>query len=138
LNEDLIRMLYIPEEGSDPVAQRQLKELQRKERLYRGSRPQPDVRDRTILIDGGLATGTRMRAAIARLSAQHPARIVVAVPTVAPETCEALKSKVNEVICAITPKPFLGVGQWYEDFSQTTDDGVRLFLEDIHQQLVTG
>ena len=139
LNEDILRLLHIPEEVIDRVAQRELKELQRREQLYRGDNPPPQVEGKTvILIDDGLATGASMRAAIAGLRAQHPARIVIAVPTAAPETCEAFKAEVDEVICAITPEPFLGVGRWYEDFSQTTDEGVRLFLEDIRRQFVPG
>jgi len=139
LNEDILRLLHISEEVIDRVAQRELKELQRREQLYRGDNPPPQVEGKTvILIDDGLATGASMRAAIAGLRAQHPARIVIAVPTAAPETCEAFKAEVDEVICAITPEPFLGVGRWYEDFSQTTDEGVRLFLEDIRRQFVPG
>ena len=135
LNEDIIRALHIPEKVIDQVAQRELQELQRREQLYRGNRPPPEVRDRTvILVDDGLATGASMRAAIAALRAQHPARIVVAVPTGAPEICEAFKTEADEVICAVTPEPFLGVGRWYEDFSQTTDEGVRLFLEDARSR----
>jgi putative phosphoribosyl transferase len=80
------------------------------------------------------ATGASMRAAVRRLRAQHPARIVVAVPAAAAETCKSFESEVDEVICAITPEPFLGVGRWYEDFSQTTDEDVWLFLEDVHRQ----
>ena len=139
LNDDIVRMLNISEEVIDHVAQRELRELQRRERLYRGDNPAPEVRDQTvILIDDGLATGASMRAAIAGLRTQQPARIVVAVPTAAPETCEAFQTEVDEVVCAITPEPFLGVGRWYEDFSQTTDEGVRLFLQDIRRQLVHG
>ena len=77
-----------------------------------------------------------MRAAIVGLRTQHPARIVVAVPTAAPETCEAFETEVDEIVCAITPEPFLGVGRWYEDFSQTTDEGVRLLLQAVRRQLV--
>lgn len=139
LNEDIIRRLHISEEMIDHVAQRELKELQRREQRYRGDNPPPEVLDKTvILIDDGLATGASMRAAIAGLRAQHPARIVVAVPTAAPETCEDFKAEVDEVVCAMTPEPFLGVGRWYEDFSQTTDEGVRLFLEDVRHQLIPG
>lgn len=137
LNEDILRMLPLPSELIERVAQRELQELQRRERLYRGDRPPPDVRDRTvILVDDGLATGASMRAAVQALRAQNPKRIVVAVPTAAPEACEAFEKEVDEVVCAITPEPFLGVGRWYEDFSQTTDEGVRLFLEDARRQLV--
>jgi len=81
-----------------------------------------------ILVDDGLATGSTMQAAVAALRQQQPARIVVAVPTAAPETCDALRAEVDEVICAITPEPFHSVGLWYKDFSQTTDDEVRELL----------
>lgn len=139
LNEDIIRMLRLPAEVIERVAQHETKELARRERMYRGDRPAPEVRDRTvILIDDGLATGASMRAAVAGLRAQNPKRIVVAVPTAAPETCDEFQSEVDEVVCAITPEPFLGVGRWYDDFSQTTDEGVRLFLEDARRQLVPG
>lgn len=139
LNEDIIRALHLSEEVIERVAQRELQELQRREKRYRGNNGPPEVRDRTIiLIDDGLATGASMRAAVVGLRAQNPKRIVVAVPTAAPETCESFHNEVDEVVGAITPEPFLGVGRWYEDFSQTTDEGVRLFLEDIRRQLVPG
>lgn len=135
LNEDVIRMLNIPQDVIDRVAQQELRELQRREQRYRGNFPPPDIRDRTvILVDDGLATGASMRAAITGSRAQFPKRIVVAVPTAAPETCEAFAKEVDEIVCAITPEPFLGVGRWYEDFSQTTDEGVRLFLKDIRKR----
>ena len=137
LNKDIIRTLNIPEEGVNQVAKREMQELQRREQSYRGNLPAPEVRNRTvILIDDGLATGASMRAAIVGLRTQHPARIVVAVPTAAPETCEAFETEVDEIVCAITPEPFLGVGRWYEDFSQTTDEGVRLLLQAVRRQLV--
>lgn len=137
LNEELIRALRIPDEIIDRVAERELQELRRREQKYRGDRPAPELQKRTvILVDDGLATGASMRAAVAGLRARHPERIVVAVPTAAPETCEAFESEVDEIVCAITPEPFLGVGRWYEDFSQTTDEGVRLFLEHARRQLV--
>ena len=113
----------------DAVAAREQQELARRERLYRGGRPPPEVRGRTvILVDDGLATGATMRAAVAALRQLQPARIVVAVPTASPETCEEMKAEVDEVICAITPEPFHAVGLWYEDFSQTTDEEVRDLL----------
>jgi predicted phosphoribosyltransferase len=101
----------------------------RRERLYRGDRPAPDVRGRTvILVDDGLATGATMLAAVKALRQQQPARIVVAVPTASPEICQQLRAEVDDVICAITPEPFHAVGLWYEDFSQTTDEEVRDLL----------
>src|SRR6202047_2779077 len=129
LNDEIVRGLRIPEYIIDAVAARDQQELRRRERLYRGGRPPPDVRGRTmILVDDGLATGATMRAAIMALRQLQPARIVVATPTASPEICEELRSEVDEVICAITPQPFLAVGHWYEDFSQTTDDEVRNLL----------
>jgi predicted phosphoribosyltransferase len=139
LNGDIIRLLSVPEEVINFVAKRELQELQRRETLYRGNRPTPEVRDRTvILIDDGLATGASMRAAIAGLRAQHPTRIVVAVPAAAPDICEAFRSEVDEVVCAITPEPFYGVGRWYEDFSQVTDEEVQMLLEKANHQYLYG
>ena len=130
LNEEVVRALRIPEEVIDEVAAEELEELERRERLYRGDRPPPDVRGRTIiLIDDGLATGSTMRAAIAALRQQHPARIVVAVPVGAPETCAEFQDEADEAICALTPEPFYAVGLWYGDFTQTTDKEVRDLLE---------
>ncbi len=129
LNDELVRALRIPEYLIDNVVAREEQELARREQLYRGNRPPPDVRGRTvILVDDGLATGATMLAAIKALQQQQPARIVVAVPTAAPETCEELRAEVHDVICAITPQPFHAVGLWYEDFSQTTDEEVRNLL----------
>jgi erythromycin esterase-like protein/predicted phosphoribosyltransferase len=129
LNDQIVQRLGIPQYIIDAVAARELQELARRERLYRGGRPPPDVRGRTvILVDDGLATGATMRAAIMALRQLEPARIVVAVPTASPETCEELKAEADDVVCAITPEPFLAVGHWYEDFSQTTDEEVRDLL----------
>ena len=129
LNESVVNALGIPDNVIDAVAAQEERELARRERLYRDGRPPPDVRGKTvILVDDGLATGATMHAAIRALRQQHPARIIVAVPVAAPETCEALRAEVDEVICALTPEPFLAVGFWYEDFSQTTDEEVRDLL----------
>lgn len=106
-----------------------MRELERRERLYRGARAEPDVSAKTvILVDDGLATGSTMRAAAEALRQQNPARIVVAVPVSAPETCDEYRMGVDEIICAQTPEPFMGVGMWYRDFSQTTDEEVREIL----------
>ena len=91
-----------------------------------------------IVIDDGLATGASMRAAVAGLRARHPARIVIAVPAAAAETCDMFRSEVDEVVCAITPEPFHGVSRWYEDFSQVTDEEVRTLLEEANRQLLYG
>jgi len=129
LNDQVIGGLRIPDYIVDEVAASEQRELMRRERLYRGDRPAPDVRGRTvILVDDGLATGATMLAAVKALRRQQPARIVVAVPTASPEVCEQLRAEVDDVICAITPEPFHAVGLWYEDFSQTTDEEVRDLL----------
>jgi putative phosphoribosyl transferase len=129
LNDQLVNRLGIPDHLIDAVAVREGQELARRERLYRGGRPLLDVRDRTvILVDDGLATGATMRAAIAALRQLYPARIVVAVPTASPETCEEMRAEVDDVICAITPEPFQAVGRWYQDFAQTTDEEVQDLL----------
>jgi predicted phosphoribosyltransferase len=129
LNDEIVRGLGILEHQIDAVVARELQELARRERLYRGDRPPPDVAGRTvILVDDGLATGATMRAAVAALRRQRPAGIVVAVPTASPDTCEALKAEADDVICAMTPDPFFAVGHWYDDFTQTTDEEVRDLL----------
>ncbi len=130
LNDDVVQALRIPRRVIQAVVERELGELERRERAYRGDRPAPEVRGRTvILVDDGLATGSTMRAAVTALRRLGPARLVVAVPTAAPSTCEEFRHEADECVCEITPDPFYAVGLWYEDFSQTTDDEVRDLLE---------
>jgi putative phosphoribosyl transferase len=129
LNADVLRMLNIPPRVVDAVAARERRELARREQVYRDGRPPPEVRDRTaILVDDGLATGSTMRAAVAALRQEQPRRIVVAVPVASPDTCRELRREVDELVCAETPEPFFGVGWWYQNFSQTTDDAVHDLL----------
>ncbi len=129
VNEHVVHMLAIPDSVIEEVAEREQKELERREQLYRDDLPPPDVRDRTIiLVDDGLATGSTMRAAIAVLRKQHPAHIIVAVPVAAPVVRDEFKAEVDEIVCASTPEPFFGVGYWYEDFSQTSDEEVHDLL----------
>jgi putative phosphoribosyl transferase len=130
LNGEVVRMLRIPKPIIDRAALIEQSELERRQRDYRGDRPVPDVRGRAvILIDDGLATGATMRAAAAALRQQGPAKVAVAVPVAAEETCEEFRGEVDDVICAVTPEPFNAVGLWYEDFSQTSDDEVRDLLD---------
>jgi putative phosphoribosyl transferase len=130
LNDDIVGALDIPDHAIYAVAERELRELERREQLYRGNRPPPDVSGRTvILVDDGIATGSTMRAAIAALRQLGPARIVAAVPTAAPSTCDQLRNEADECISCITPEPFHAVGVWYDNFAQTTDDEVRDLLE---------
>jgi predicted phosphoribosyltransferase len=129
LNDEVVRLLDIPAAAIEAVVGTEQRELERREHLYRDERPPPDVHGRTvILVDDGLATGSTMRAAVRALRRQQPARLVVAVPTAAADTCQALRSEADEVICASTPEPFRAVGRWYQDFSQTSDDEVRALL----------
>jgi len=130
LNEDIVKSFQIPERVINMVAENELKELKRRERTYRGDRPKPEISGSTvILIDDGLATGATMRAAASAIKTKNPAKIVVAVPTGAPDTCEIFKKEVDEVICIATPEPFYGVGAWYGNFSQTTDEEVCELLD---------
>src|SRR5262245_59207705 len=129
VNPDVVDALRIPTAVIDRVAEEEGRELERRQRAYRGERPEPEVRGRTvILVDDGLATGSTMRAAVAALRAQGPARVVVAVPVGAQSTCEELGREVDEIVCLAMPEPFLAVGRFYEDFSQTTDQEVHDLL----------
>jgi predicted phosphoribosyltransferase len=135
VNEDVVRALGITEDELRDVAAKEMQELERRERAYRDDRPPPDVRGKTvILIDDGLATGSSMMAAVAALRQEHPERIVVAVPVAARATCDQLAAQVDDVVCAMTPEPFMAVGLWYEEFSQTSDDEVRDLLRRATQE----
>lgn len=129
LDRNLIRVAHVSDADVERIAQNEERELERREKLYRGGRPFPKLRGKTvILVDDGLATGASMRAAVEALRHEEPAHIVVAVPVAAPETCNAFRDIVDEIVCAETPEPFQAVGLWYDDFSQTTDDDVRALL----------
>ena len=129
INQDLVQALRLPPATIEAIAAREQQELERRERVYRGDHPPPDVRGRTvILVDDGLATGATMHAAVKALRQQGAGRVVVAVPIAPPDTCDQLREVVDDIVCAVTPEPFHAVGLWYEDFSQTTDDEVRDLL----------
>ena len=136
LNEDIVRALGLDPNTISSVVEQELQELKRREASYRENRPAPEVKDSIVmLVDDGLATGASMRAAVTGLRAQSPARIIVAVPAAAPQAIELLKPKVDEIVSVISPDPFEGVGKWYDDFSQTTDEEVQSLLANINQQL---
>jgi putative phosphoribosyl transferase len=129
LNEDVISSLGLSEETIEAVVRKEAQELSRRERLFRGERPFPEVKGRTvILVDDGLATGATMRAAVAALRQLQPAAIVVAVPVAPPDTVAKLRKEVDDLICLATPENFYAVGQWYVDFSQVSDEEVRQLL----------
>lgn len=135
LNPQIIEALYIPESIIDTAAQREQHELERREHAYRGGKPPLDVGGKTvILVDDGLATGATMAAAVTGVRALGAKRVVVAVPTAAPETCQAFEQLVDVTICVETPNPFYGVGMWYVDFSQTTDEEVCELLASAANQ----
>lgn len=136
LNEEVVGWYKVNEKVIDSVAQREQRELERREREYRGNRAMPLLRNRTaILVDDGLATGTTMRAAVSALRKYNPARLVIAVPTAPQETCREFREQVDSIVCATTPQPFWAIGAWYEDFSQTTDEEVRDLLDKSAQKL---
>jgi len=129
LNDGVVEALGLDAAVIERAAATEQRELTRRERLYRGDRRPVDVEDRTvILVDDGLATGATMRAGALALRAKRPRRLVLAVPVAAAQTCELLRADADELVCASTPEPFVAVGAWYDDFSQTTDDEVRALL----------
>jgi putative phosphoribosyl transferase len=134
LNEEVISVLPNASAVIEEATERERLELERRLRLYRENRPAPELRDQTvILVDDGLATGATMRAGVAALRQSGAGKIVVAVPVGAPETCREFQKEVDETICAISPVGFHAVGQFYRDFSQTTDDEVRDLLKRSEQ-----
>jgi predicted phosphoribosyltransferase len=129
LNEDVVRALPNANELVESITARELAELQRREQTYRDGRPAPELRGRiAILVDDGLATGATMRAAVKALRQLGAAKIIVAVPVGAADTCRELEQEVDETVCVMAPEWFQAVGQFYEDFSQTSDDEVRELL----------
>ena len=129
VNDDVVRTWDVSGEVFDAAAAEEERELARRERAYRDDRPPPAVAGKVaVLVDDGLATGSTMRAAVAAVRKLGPARVVVAVPVGAPTTCGEFAAVADEVVCAAEPRQFFAVGQWYEDFGQTTDDEVRDLL----------
>ena len=129
LNPEPMRALGIGDADVRRAAALAARELERREEAYRGGHDPPDVEGKTvILVDDGLATGSTMRAAALAVRQLNPARVVVAVPVAAAETCDEFRDVVDEIVCGVTPRPFHAVGLWYDDFSQTRDDEVRDLL----------
>lgn len=130
MNEDIVRQLNIPQQGIDEVAEKEGVELERREQLYRGDESSCEIQDKTIiLVDDGIATGATMRAAIAAIKQQRPAQLVVAVPTSAMDSYSTISKEVDRVICLSTPEPYIAVGCWYRNFSQTSDKEVTQLLQ---------
>src|SRR5512132_1909447 len=129
LNEDVMRAIPHADQAIEAVTAKETTELERREQTYREGRPAPELRDRiVILVDDGLATGATMRAAVKALRQQGAVKIVMAVPVGPRDTCQEIEEQADETICLSTPEFFQAVGQYYEDFSQTTDQDVRDLL----------
>lgn len=125
MNMSVVKSLQISGDAIDSVVAAERKELERREELYRKGKPKLDVTGKTaILIDDGLATGATMKAAVLALRMQNPEKIIVAVPTASREACEEFAAEVDKTVCLTTPEPFYGVGAWYENFNQTSDEEV--------------
>ena len=138
LSPDVVSWYRIPDAVIDEVAREEQAELERRERAYREGRTPIELRDRVVLlVDDGLATGASMKAAVEAVRAHSPSRIVIAVPVGAPDTCRELEDVADEIVCARTPEFFSAVGQWYVDFSQTTDEEVRNLLHEASRTLST-
>jgi putative phosphoribosyl transferase len=140
LNEELLRYYTVPDEVIESVAAREQEELERRERIYRGDRPAPDVRGRTvILVDDGIATGTTMRSAVEALKKLGATSVVIAVPVAPESVCEEFQRLKDHVVftCLATPEIFFAVSLWYEDFRQTTDEEVCDLLDRAAEELAT-
>ena len=135
LNEQVLFYLGIPNEVIERVTWEEQQELERRERLYRGDEKPFEIRGHlVIIVDDGLATGSSMRAAVLALKKQQPSQIIVAVPVAPRETCDFFKAEGDSIcVCAVSPEPFDGVGRWYRDFSQTTDEEVCYLLKHAKQ-----
>jgi len=136
LNTDVVNALRIPNEVINEVTATEYQELQRRERLYRDDLPLPEVEGKTVIVvDDGVATGSTMLAAVSALRQLGASRIVIATPVIAHSTHDELKHYADEIVTVLCPEEFYGVGQWYEDFSQTSDDEVRAALTQSNQRL---
>jgi predicted phosphoribosyltransferase len=136
-NGDVINSLRIPDEVIEAVTAEEFEELQRRERSYRDDLPPPEVEGKiVIIVDDGIATGSTMVAAVAALRQLGAGRVVVAAPTIARSTYDYLQKNADDVVAVIVPEEFYGVGQWYEDFSQTTDEEVHQLLAQANHRLM--
>jgi putative phosphoribosyl transferase len=137
-NGDVINSLRIPDEVIEAVTAEEFEELQRRERSYRDDLPPPEVEGKiVIIVDDGIATGSTMVAAVAALRQLGAGRVVVAAPTIARSTYDYLRKNAEDVVAVIVPEEFYGVGQWYEDFSQTTDEEVHQLLGEMNHRVTS-
>jgi len=129
LDNQIIREFGVSPSQLEAVATREAREMERREKLYRGGRPALDVRGRTVvLVDDGLATGSTMVAAVRHIRGLHPEKLIAAAPVCSWEACQRLQNEADECVCVARPEPFFGVGEWYADFHQVTDGEVQELL----------
>ena len=130
INGDVVAWLGIPDRVVEEITSREMRELERRERAFRGDRPRPDLHGKTaVLVDDGIATGATMLAAVSALRAAKPGRIIVAVPVAPPDACARLEKEADELVCLARVEPLGAVGSWYLDFPQVTDAEVRDVLK---------
>lgn len=135
LNGEVLQMLDLRAESVEAVVARETRELQRRDRAYRGERPAPALRgQRVILVDDGLATGATMRAAVQAARQQEPLSVTVAVPVGSSESLELLRAEADEVVCPLIPETLISIGSWYRNFSQTSDREVLELLQRAWQR----
>lgn len=135
-NDEIMREIDMPKTAIDRVIKVEKDELKRRENKYRGSRPFPNLNNKTIiLVDDGIATGATMRAAIKALRHHKPHDIIIAVPVAGKSTCDEMKHIADKVVCPLKPELFYAVGQWYQDFTQTSDEEVYGLLNKSHHRL---
>ena len=136
LDHQLIRDLRISDEEVEAVVAREMKEMERRERLYRDGLPAPNLRGRTaVLVDDGLATGSTMLAAARHVRSLHPQKVIIAVPVASSQACNQLKKEADEFICLALPEPFFAVGEWYTEFRQVSDADVQKILRRSYSQV---
>jgi putative phosphoribosyl transferase len=138
VNDEVVTLYRIPQPVIDAIAREEQLELERRERTYREGRPCIDLRGKTVvLVDDGLATGSTMKAAVEAVRAHGPVRIIVAVPVGSRMTCREFAEIADEIVCARAPEHFAAVGQWYDDFRQTTDEEVRALLHEASSEVAS-
>lgn len=129
MNESVVLQLDIPQRAIDREIDQERRELRRREQVYRSDRaPYLVAKKVVILVDDGIATGATMRAAVAAVNQQNPARLIVAVPTAAADTHKIIDREVDQIVCLATPEPYFAVGNWYRNFDQTSDSEVCALL----------
>ncbi len=129
INHDIVRLLNITQFAIDTVAAEEQQKIEHRERIYRNGWPAHEIYERTVIVvDDGIATGATMRAAVMALRQRSPARIIVTAPTISQDSHKLLSEQADEIVSLSTPTPYISVGRWYEDFTETSDEDVSSLL----------